>query len=178
VRGGPVLAVQQCFLEEDAHGFGPVPGDGGGRAAGLGAERRLPEPRRIEPRRPPRVFFSSSHDNDVMMFSPPLQVRRQARPSSLSPPSQSYSIASPPPGGTLMQWTSHQAAAKPRIAGLVIQTQLSVKREVVSGSSQGARPMIKVLALGPGTILSRSQEANTPARPPYEALSLNRQKKL
>jgi hypothetical protein len=114
----------------------------------------------------------------IMMISPPLQVRRQARPSSLSPSSRSYSIASPPPGGTLMQWTSHQAAAKPRIAGLVIQTQLSVKREVVSGSSQGARPMIKVLALGPGTILSRSQEANTPARPPYEALSLNRQKKL
>jgi hypothetical protein len=48
---------RQGCLEEDAHGLSPAPGGGGGRAAGLEAERRWPEPRRIEPRRPPLLFF-------------------------------------------------------------------------------------------------------------------------
>jgi hypothetical protein len=73
VRGAPVLFVpRQGCLEEDAHELGPAPGSGGGRASGLGAERRWPEPRRIEPRRPPRVFFPSF----VLMVNNTIQVPR------------------------------------------------------------------------------------------------------
>lgn len=60
----PILAVpRQGCLEEDAHELGPAPGDVGGRAAGLGAERCWPEQHRIEPRRPPRSLLSSPSSN-------------------------------------------------------------------------------------------------------------------
>ena len=76
---------RQGCLEEDVHELGPAPGDVGGRAAGLGAERCRPEPRRIEPRRPSRLLFPASSSNGHYHgSSPPLQLRKQALPSSSS----------------------------------------------------------------------------------------------
>jgi hypothetical protein len=115
--------------------------------------------------------------------SDPLKVRPLVGPTPKSiytvekmpePPNISCSVASPPPDAHFAQWVSRQTAAKPRNADLGKHPQLTGTREVVSGSSQSARPIIKVLALCPGAILSRSQQADTPARRPQEAPSLKR----